>query len=142
VAEIEARLQEAAATYVRATNEKPYGIYLDVVLPEQYDPLAPLARTVKITTRDVFDPVKRDLLKAQAERDLLRVPVEGAAATRGRVKGEASGWASGSGSNSSGSGSGGTLCSTGGGGGSVLRAGSPSRLAPAQTRQMLETTNW
>lgn len=124
VAELEAQLHEAAASYVRATNDKPYGVYLDMVLPEQYDPLAPRACAVKITTGDIVDPVKRDLVKAQAERDLLRVSV----AAGGGV--------------GSGSGGGGAAGRSGAGGGAGARAAAPGRLAAAQTKEMLTTTKW
>jgi hypothetical protein len=73
IQQLEADLQAAAASYINVTNSKPLGVYLDVVLPQQYDPLAPLRRSVKVATGDVFDPLKKDLLKAQAERELLQV---------------------------------------------------------------------
>ncbi|KAI8476490.1 MAG: hypothetical protein J3K34DRAFT_259684 [Monoraphidium minutum] len=125
VAELEAALAAAADSYVAATNARPGGVYLDVVLPEEYDPLAPRRRAVKITTADIVDPVKRDLLKAQAERDLLRRPAAGGApgAGAGRVGG------------------GGSMA-RGGGGGSAGTLPAASRLAAAQTRSMLQTTKW
>lgn len=167
-----------------ATNAKPYGVYLDVVLPEQYDPLAPLRRTVKIATHDVFDPLKRDLLKTQAERQLLQVPAEGgggvpgaasALAARGGAssrttaaggmtagprespgRGARSGSPGRAGTGTSGSGgmgnpggrsmgdgsSGGSQWARGSTGGGVSVRGTATRLAPAMTKQMLETTKW
>jgi hypothetical protein len=128
IAELEARLQDAAASYVRATNAKPLGVYLDVVLPEQYDPLAPRAHAVKVNTADLVDPLKRDLLKTQAERQLLQVSAgDAAGGARGGTRGGGGG-------------------STGRSGGGGSRSASPllaaSQLAPALSRETLQTTKW
>ncbi|GBF90161.1 hypothetical protein Rsub_03294 [Raphidocelis subcapitata] len=146
IRELESQLREAASAYVAAVNSKPLGVYLDVVMPD-YDPLAPLARTVKITTTDVFDPLKKDLLKTQAEKELLRVPPGGFGGARGgsspgrrsqQLRAEGPG---GGGSRSSGGGG-------GGGGGPGSRGASPARpepatqLAAATTRLMLDTKKW
>jgi hypothetical protein len=141
IRELEADLATAAASYVAVTNAKPAGVYLDVVLPEEYDPLALRGRAVRVETSDLVDPLKRDLLKAQAERELLQVAAgDAATAATGRGGGAVGG--AGGGAPRAGGGGATTARSGGSGGSAGPAAAAATRLAPAVTRQMLQTTKW
>jgi hypothetical protein len=63
-ADIEARLATAASAYLHATNTK-LGVFRDVIIESDYDPLAPLRHTITFPTADIVDPLKKDLLKTQ-----------------------------------------------------------------------------
>jgi hypothetical protein len=70
VPQLEAQLRAASAAYIHATNTQ-LGVFRDVVIPERYNPLAPLARTICVSTLDICDPLKKDLIKAKTERTLI-----------------------------------------------------------------------
>ncbi len=71
IRDMETRLQQASDAYIHATNTK-LGVFRDVIIPEDYDPLAPLHSTIKVRVSDIQDPVKKDLQRAEEERQLLR----------------------------------------------------------------------
>jgi hypothetical protein len=52
---------------MHATNTK-LGVFRDVIIESDYDPLAPLAYSIRVPTGDILDPLKRDLLKTQVKR--------------------------------------------------------------------------
>uniref|UniRef100_A0A7S3VPQ4 Uncharacterized protein n=2 Tax=Dunaliella tertiolecta TaxID=3047 RepID=A0A7S3VPQ4_DUNTE len=65
--ETEARLQAQMDDFLRTGNTKA-GIYRDVICEQDYDPLSTRSRTLKVQTGDLFDPLKRDWIKARNER--------------------------------------------------------------------------
>ena len=146
VAALEAALRGASDAYVAATNARPRGVFLaDAAAPGgrspgAYDALAPRREAVRVPAwdLDLVDPVKRDLVKAQAERDLLQAPLV-AASGGGRTAGSPGRRSP----DGSGSGIGGGGGAWGGGGDDPeLAAAAPTRLAPAATRETLAATKW
>lgn len=73
VQQLEASLKAASDEYIQATNRK-LGVFRDVIIESDYNPLKPLSNSIKVPTSDIVDPLKRDLLKAEAEKALLVVP--------------------------------------------------------------------
>jgi len=69
VSDLEASLQAASQAYVQATNTKR--LFRDVIIEDDYNPLAPLSSSIRIPTSDLADPLLHDLLKTQAEKSLL-----------------------------------------------------------------------
>ncbi|KAF5829034.1 hypothetical protein DUNSADRAFT_16653 [Dunaliella salina] len=65
--ETEARLQAQMDDFLRTGNTKA-GIYRDVICEQDYDPLSTRSTTLKVQTGDIFDPLKRDWIKARNER--------------------------------------------------------------------------
>jgi hypothetical protein len=145
IQDLEASLQAASQAYVQASNVKP--LFRDVIINDGYDPLAPLARTIRIPTADLQDPLLHDLIKTQAEKSLLQAGLTG------------SGSNSGSGSLNPSSSCGSRAVRVGdsrvssrassraqpgqlGGGQSCTTAGSSFGLAKATTRPMLQTQQW
>jgi hypothetical protein len=137
IQELEASLQSASQAYVNATNTKP--IFLDVVIEDDYNPLAPLDRTIRIPTADLDDPLLHDLVKTHTEKNLLQTGISsrgGPASSNGSRAGSSSSrsrpgqLSSRSGANGSSSGSNGSSSATQFG------------LAKATTRPMLETQRW
>lgn len=148
VPQLEARLRAAGAEYVAAASAKRGGVYLDVVAPDEYDALAPLRWSVKFPVGDIVDPLKRDLLKTKAEQELLRVGGSSIAGGGGRASGGGGQRASGGGGSGGG---GGALRASGGSGGRCAAAepgslgtgfAAVTRLDPAATRSVLDTTKW
>eukprot|EP00879_Flechtneria_rotunda_P019535 GHRR01020522.1.p1 GENE.GHRR01020522.1~~GHRR01020522.1.p1 ORF type:complete len:257 (+),score=68.63 GHRR01020522.1:2128-2898(+) len=92
IKQLEASLQSTSADYLHATNSK-LGVFRAVHIGSDYNPLQPLANSICIKTGDIVDPLKRDLLKAQAESALL------ASAAQPRYCNSASSSSAGSGSN-------------------------------------------
>jgi hypothetical protein len=120
VKQLEASLQAASDAYVAASSKRP--CFLDHVDAEQYDPLHQLAATtICVPTGDLVDPLKRDLLKTQAEKALLTNAAAAAAAA-----------AAGSG----------TSRSCGSGGSPRFGDSSCNKLAKATVRPTLEVQRW
>lgn len=69
IQDLEASLQSASDAYVQATNSQR--MFLDVVIADDYNPMAPLARSIRVPTADLQDPLLHDLIKAQTEKNLL-----------------------------------------------------------------------
>ena len=44
------------------------GVFRDVILESDYDPLSALGHTFRIDTRQIEDPIKRDLTKTKKEK--------------------------------------------------------------------------
>lgn len=70
VQQLEASLKAASDDYIRATNTK-LGVFRDVIIEGDYNPLQSLSKSIKVHTDDLVDPLKKDLLKTQAEKALL-----------------------------------------------------------------------
>ncbi|KAG2495250.1 hypothetical protein HYH03_006523 [Edaphochlamys debaryana] len=68
--QIESRLKEQYDQYLHTTNTK-VGVFRDVIIEEDYNPLTAAAHTIRVPTGDIKDPVKRDLTKAEVERQLM-----------------------------------------------------------------------
>lgn len=146
IQDLEASLQAASQAYVQASNAKP--LFRDVVVNDGYDPLAPLARTIRIPTADLQDPLLHDLIKTQAEKNLLQAGLTGSGSSN----------SSGSLNHSSSYGSGSRAVRVGEsrvnsrassraqpgqlGGQCSTAAGSSFGLAKATTRPMLQTQQW
>lgn len=73
VQQLEASLKTASDEYIQATNTK-LGVFRDVIIESDYNPLKSLSNSIKVLTGDIVDPLKKDLLKTQAEKALLIVP--------------------------------------------------------------------
>lgn len=73
VQQLEASLKAASDEYIRASNTK-LGVFRDVIIESDYNPLKSLNNSLKIPTGDLVDPLKKDLLKTQAEKALLITP--------------------------------------------------------------------
>jgi hypothetical protein len=75
IQDLEASLQAASDAYVQATNTKR--LFLDVVIADDYNPMAPLARSIRVPIADLQDPLLHDLIKTQTEKNLLNTGVHG-----------------------------------------------------------------
>lgn len=64
--EIEERLRSNYEEYLRVTNEKA-GVYRDIILTDDYDPLKTRSATIKVAPR-IRDPMKVELNKTMRER--------------------------------------------------------------------------
>lgn len=56
--------------YLHTTNTK-LGVFRDVIIEADYNPLLVHKHTIQIPTSDIVDPVKKDMLKPQLERTLM-----------------------------------------------------------------------
>ena len=56
--------------FLKATNGKQ-GLFLDIVLENDYDPFVPNARRIKSDCGKIHDPVKRVLSKAEEEKGMV-----------------------------------------------------------------------
>lgn len=69
-ASISTRLQRNMQEYLHATNTKT-SIFRDVIIEQDYNPLAALDSTIKVSTGDLRDPLAKDLAKRAYEESLL-----------------------------------------------------------------------
>ena len=53
--------------YVRVSNSKAYGLFRDIIIPEEYDPMTAHDDPIKYDSRERFDPCKLELRGAAAE---------------------------------------------------------------------------
>jgi len=67
---IETRLKGQMDAYLHTTNTK-LGVFRDVIIEADYNPLAVHDNTIKVPTGDIRDPLKRDMLKPLYERQLM-----------------------------------------------------------------------
>ena len=61
VAEISARRYALMDDYVRVSNTKAYGLFRDIIIPEEYDPMIAHDNPLKYDSRVRFDPCKLEL---------------------------------------------------------------------------------
>ena len=61
VAEISARRYALMDDYVRVSNTKAYGLFRDIIIPEEYDPMIAHDHPLKYDSRVRFDPCKLEL---------------------------------------------------------------------------------
>jgi hypothetical protein len=136
---LEASLQAASDAYVQATNTKR--LFRDVIIEDDYNPLAPLSRSIRVPTEDLQDPLLHDLIKTETEKNLLQTgpsiksiscgpgsSIGGRQSPGGRASGRQGLMKGGSRASSRGQ----------GGSSSSMAFG----LAKATTRPMLETQRW
>ncbi|MEW5298307.1 MAG: hypothetical protein WDW36_001447 [Sanguina aurantia] len=67
---LETRLKHQMDQYLHTSNTK-LGVFRDVIIEADYDPLSVHNNTIRIPTGDIRDPLKRDMLKPQHERTLM-----------------------------------------------------------------------
>mmetsp|Transcript_14979 Transcript_14979/g.24657 ORF Transcript_14979/g.24657 Transcript_14979/m.24657 type:complete len:336 (-) Transcript_14979:488-1495(-) len=67
--DISRRRRDLFNDFLVACNTKKAGIFRDVLLPD-YDPFRWNAKSIRIDTSKIEDPLKRDLLKIEREREL------------------------------------------------------------------------
>jgi hypothetical protein len=77
--QISDRLRAASDAYVSACNRK-LGVFRDVVIAEDYDPLAPARAAIVVATGDLQDPLEGDLLRSRLELKQVRRGAGGGAA--------------------------------------------------------------
>jgi len=53
--------------YVRVSNSKTFGLFRDIIIPEEYDPMTAHGDFIKYDARERFDPCKLELRGAAAE---------------------------------------------------------------------------
>ena len=53
--------------YVRVSNSKTFGLFRDIIIPEEYDPMTAHNDHIKYDARERFDPCKLELRAAAAE---------------------------------------------------------------------------
>ena len=53
--------------YVRVSNSKTFGLFRDIIIPEEYDPMTAHNDHIKYDARERFDPCKLELRGAAAE---------------------------------------------------------------------------
>jgi hypothetical protein len=64
-------VQHAAQDYITTANKKS-GVFRDVIVEADYNPMQYAAQNIRVPTHDVSDPVKVDSNKAQHEAALVR----------------------------------------------------------------------
>ncbi|KAG2454761.1 hypothetical protein HYH02_000596 [Chlamydomonas schloesseri] len=69
-AAIESRLKSQYDQYLHTTNTK-VAVFRDVIIEQDYNPLAAGEATIRVPTGDIRDPLKRDVLKGEYERRLM-----------------------------------------------------------------------
>lgn len=69
VAQIE--VQHVAQDYITTANKK-LAVFRDVIVEAEYNPVQYAAQNIRVSTRDVSDPVKVDSNKAEREAALVR----------------------------------------------------------------------
>lgn len=147
IQDLEASLQAASDAYVQATNTKR--LFRDVIIEDDYNPLAPLARSIRVPTADLQDPLLHDLIKTQTEKNLLQTGISSKSNTFG--PGSSTGGRQSPGGSASGrqGRTGSSRASSRGQPGQLSnRQDGPSSsstafgLAKATTRPMLETQRW
>lgn len=62
--------REEYAKFLKATNGKQ-GLFLDIVLENDYDPFIPNSRRIKSQTGKLADPMKRILTKTEEEKGMV-----------------------------------------------------------------------
>jgi hypothetical protein len=137
VQQLESSLQDASAAYMQASNTKR--LFLDVIIDDGYDPLAPLVNSLRIPTADLADPLLHDVVKTHTEKTLLATGASSSSSI-----GSSSGSPKRGSFANAGSRSGSLQASTGAsrGGPDSTAGGSCFGLAKATTRSMLETQRW
>ncbi|KXZ46813.1 hypothetical protein GPECTOR_40g547 [Gonium pectorale] len=68
--DIESRLKGQYDAYLHTTNTK-VGVFRDVIIEQDYNPLTAGQAAIRIPTGDIQDPLKRDMLKGERERQLM-----------------------------------------------------------------------
>ena len=68
--DVEAKLIRAEQAFLRASN-KFGGVFRDIVIESDYDPLSYAEEVIKINTGRIRDPVKRDVQRQQEEERFL-----------------------------------------------------------------------
>jgi hypothetical protein len=66
VEEISARRRELMEHYIRVSNEKRYGLYRDIIIESEYDPMVAHNSLLRYQMSDSSDPLKMELVDAQA----------------------------------------------------------------------------
>ncbi|EFJ48794.1 hypothetical protein VOLCADRAFT_90643 [Volvox carteri f. nagariensis] len=69
-AAIESRLKTQYDQYLHTTNTK-VGVFRDVIIEQDYNPLTAAKAAIRIPTGDIRDPLKRDVLKREYEQRLM-----------------------------------------------------------------------
>ena len=59
--DISARRRQLMEDYIRVSNQKRYGLYRDIIIESEYDPLIAHKTLLKYTMSDKSDPLKREL---------------------------------------------------------------------------------
>ncbi|GLC37450.1 hypothetical protein PLESTB_001584500 [Pleodorina starrii] len=67
---IESRLRNQYDQYLHTTNTK-VGVFRDVIIEQDYNPLTAAQATIRIPTGDIRDPLKRDVLKGEYEKRMM-----------------------------------------------------------------------
>lgn len=65
--DVSTRLRHQLDEYLKVTNEK-VGVYRDIIIEADYNPLRPRGTAIRVATSDLEDPLKRDVLKVHKER--------------------------------------------------------------------------
>jgi hypothetical protein len=85
-ADLSARRRELMEDYINVSNKKRYGLYRDIIIESEYDPMMAHKTMVSYDMRDGQDPLKLELNNA-AERpsDLMGTPRRNLARPKGRT---------------------------------------------------------
>lgn len=68
--EIQARRNKNMDEYLKVCNEK-VGVFRDIIMEEDYNPLKERERTIKYNQKNIRDPCKQDLFKIQQENEMI-----------------------------------------------------------------------
>uniref|UniRef100_A0A7R9V1T4 Uncharacterized protein n=1 Tax=Chlamydomonas euryale TaxID=1486919 RepID=A0A7R9V1T4_9CHLO len=82
--QVEARLKSQMDSYIHTTNTR-LGVFCDIIDSASYNPLAAHDSSIRIPTGDLYDPVKRDLLKTEREKALMAAPGQDASSPLGKA---------------------------------------------------------
>jgi len=66
VRELTARRNELMESYIRTSNAKVHGLYRDIILPAEYDPMLANEMSIKYSSAGIRDPLKSELDPEQA----------------------------------------------------------------------------
>lgn len=70
IRQLEGRLNSQMNEFLHTTNNK-LGVFLDTIDKDDYDPMKVVEGAVKVSTGDIRDPLKRDVLKPLYEQQLM-----------------------------------------------------------------------
>ena len=69
--DITTRRRQLMEDYIRVSNEKKFGLYRDIIIESEYDPLEPNRHCIKVDTYGLRDPMKRVLDRQYEEQGML-----------------------------------------------------------------------
>lgn len=74
VSDLERRHRQHMQQYLDTCNRKPHGVYRDIILEREYNPLKHRTKYIKINRAkyDAADPLHRDVTQIQHEENLIR----------------------------------------------------------------------